>query len=241
VARINYLINYTSATPFAAIVTEYPRSLGKRFLVRHFPPFMPRIKQFPRLNYYFTRGIQELLAEGALTQGEWSTILAHFEHRCAFCGVADTGIPRTGLVADHLIPAIEHGELVVGNTVPACHDCNDLRGKIDWRIFLQDAFPHDAAPRIKHIEAYLGAFPYQRPSDPASRLTLAERTEYQRILQDWELLLTRARKLRRCNQTTQTNPRLTSSLRTTRGQRFTAARALPVSSNVERPWSRARR
>ena len=157
---------------------------------------MPRVKQFPRLNYHFTRGIQELLAEGGLSQAEWTQILEHFDRRCAYCGIDDTGNPRTGLVADHLIPAIEHGELTIGNTIPACHDCNDLRGKTNWRIFLQDLFPEEAASRSQRIQQHLDAFPYEPLTDPTSRLTPDERAEYQGILADWALLLSRARQLR---------------------------------------------
>jgi len=157
---------------------------------------MPRIKQFPRLNYNFTRGIQELLTEGGLSTSEWNRVLTFFQKKCAYCGISDTGNPRTGLVADHLLPAIEHGELVLGNTVPACHDCNDLRGKNNWRIFLQDAFPDEAPQRIQQIQEYLDSFPYQPVSDPISRLTADEQEEYRGIQDDWARLLTRARQLR---------------------------------------------
>jgi len=157
---------------------------------------MPRIKQFPRLNYHFTRGIQELLTEGRLSTFEWNQVLTFFEKKCAYCGIVDTGNPRTGLVADHLLPASEHGELVLGNTVPACHDCNDLRGKTNWHMFLQDAFPDEATQRIQRIQAYLDAFPYQPPADPISRLTAGEQAEYGAIQEAWSLLLTRARQLR---------------------------------------------
>lgn len=157
---------------------------------------MPRVKQFPRINYHFKRGIKELLTEGTLSDVEWELILDRFGHCCAFCGIEDTGNSRTGLVADHLIPAIEHGDLIIGNAVPACHDCNDLRGKIDWRVFLFDAFPDAAAERAGKIDSYLSEYPYSPPADPLDRLEPNERAEYLSILDDWDRLLARARTLR---------------------------------------------
>jgi len=157
---------------------------------------MPRVKQFPRLNYQFKRAIQELLSEGNLSQAEWNSILQYFKSKCVYCGVADTGNPRTGLVADHLLPAIQNGDLVLGNTVPACHDCNDLRGKTEWRLFLKENFSDKAMERIQSIERYLELNPYQPPMDPVLRLTSEERLEYEAILNDWNSLLEKARLLR---------------------------------------------
>lgn len=54
-----------------------------------------------------------------LTQTEWQSALAHFGHRCAYCGAfAET------LQQEHVIPLSAGGGYVVENIVPACARCN---------------------------------------------------------------------------------------------------------------------
>src|SRR5437879_1662472 len=114
---------------------------------------MPGTRLFSRANYQVLRGFSELLTEHSLTRAEWRTVTDHFEQRCAFCGIEDTRNPRTGLVPDHLVAAKNFGAFCIGNVVPACHDCNDRRGKMDWREYLQRYHPMEALPRISTIEA----------------------------------------------------------------------------------------
>jgi hypothetical protein len=99
------------------------------------------------------------------------------------------------LIPDHLIPASELGDLVLGNAVPACQDCNDARGNRPWRSWLRDQFPVDSVARTQRIEQYLRRYPYTQAT-PETRLTAEELAEYNSILQIWSSLWKRARTLR---------------------------------------------
>jgi 5-methylcytosine-specific restriction endonuclease McrA len=59
-----------------------------------------------------------------LTSTEWFATLAYFEWKCAYCGIA----PYT--VIEHVQPIIEGGGTTQFNCVPACDDCNLLKGDI---------------------------------------------------------------------------------------------------------------
>ena len=140
--------------------------------------------------------MRELLSHRALSDAEWNDVKEFFAFHCAFCGCDDTGNPRTGIVPDHLIPAVEHGENCIGNIVPSCQDCNDHRGKTDWRRYLQSEFTDDAPDRIRAIEQYLARYPYAVSDDPHEFLTDEETNQYQSILRDWNAVWERARGLR---------------------------------------------
>ena len=157
---------------------------------------MPGIKQFSRMNYQVQRGLRELLSERYITLSEWDRVLAIFGQRCAFCGIEHSGNNRTGLVRDHLIPAVDFGELCLGNTVPACQDCNDRRGRRPWRDYLSNVFGRAANERIERIERYLDSYPYSPVSNPSHAFANEEHAEYVRLLEDWEALWQRARTLR---------------------------------------------
>ena len=116
---------------------------------------MAGTKHFSRMNYHVKRGMRELLSHRTLSSSDWTEVRELFANECAFCGCEDTGNPRTGIVPDHLIPAVEHGESCLGNIVPSCQDCNDHRGKKEWRSYLLSEFTDDANDRIQKIEQYL--------------------------------------------------------------------------------------
>jgi hypothetical protein len=88
-----------------------------------------------------------------------------FEHRCAYCGMPDTGDTRNGLV-------------------PACHHCNDRRGKKPWEMWLRQSYPADAEIRVKTIIRYLQQYPYKHPEKPETRLTEEEWKEYESIMSE---------------------------------------------------------
>lgn len=158
---------------------------------------MARTAQFSRMNYNVARGMKELVSRHDLKKAQWQMLLQLFDSRCAFCGRVDTGNTRTGLVADHLVAAANGGGLCLGNAVPACHDCNDHRGKRDWREYLEEQFPDDATPRIEKIEEYLRQYPYVPTPNADSVLSLDESREYASILEDWAILWSRARVLKK--------------------------------------------
>jgi len=155
---------------------------------------MAGTRHFPRMNYNVRRGLREIVASSHLmTKSEWADTLREFEHLCAFCGSPSTASNR-GLVADHLIPVTDFGELVAGNTVPACQTCNDSRGNKNWRTFLQSRFGDQAPSRIAKIEAHIREYNYT-PCSPESSLTPEEQDEYRALHRHWEELLARAKSL----------------------------------------------
>lgn len=157
---------------------------------------MAGTKHFSRMNYHVIRGMRELLSHRSMTNDEWAAIKEFFEHTCAFCGCDDTGNPRTGLVPDHLIPAVDYGEYCLGNIVPSCQDCNDHRGKKEWRAYLNTEFAGDSEFRISKIEEYLTKYPYKTTDDPHEYLTDNESAEYSKVLENWNVVWESARSLR---------------------------------------------
>lgn len=139
--------------------------------------------------------MREIVASShRMTKLEWASTLEEFDGRCAYCGEVSTASNR-GIVGDHLIPVTEFGELVVGNTVPACQTCNDSRGNKDWRTFIKSRHSSDGASRIAKIEGHIGKYNYT-PCSIDDSLTLQEQEEYREILEQWERLLERARVLK---------------------------------------------
>jgi hypothetical protein len=148
------------------------------------------------MNYNVQRGLRELLNERYITTEEWKKVLAYFDNRCAFCSTKHTANNRTGLVPDHLIAAAQFGTLTLGNTVPACQDCNDHRGDAPWESYLEKRFPKEAPRRISRIKEYLVLHPYTPVSDPALILTPQELSEYRGLWGAWDALWKRACALR---------------------------------------------
>ena len=159
-------------------------------------PKLSKTRYFSRMNYQVQRGLREILNERFISIQEWRVILEFFDSRCAFCGTKHTGNNRTGIVPDHLIPASQFGELCIGNTVPACQDCNDKRGDRNWLTFL-NTFPiNHRRKHIGRIKEYLKKFPYKPINSPSQALSRNEHDEFVRILNTWASLWKDARILR---------------------------------------------
>jgi NMD protein affecting ribosome stability and mRNA decay len=155
---------------------------------------MKGTQHFSRMGYNVRRGLREIVAPAhRLSKAHWSAVLEEFSHVCAYCGGAPSAANR-GIVPDHLVAVTDHGELVPGNTIPACQTCNDSRGNKDWREFIRVRFPSSARSRIAAIEAHIKRHNYSACT-PESALTDEELTEYRQILQQWEALLTKAQAL----------------------------------------------
>lgn len=155
---------------------------------------MKGTRHFPRLAYNAARGLREIVAPvQTMPDAVWDGILQEFEGRCVYCGQGPTKENR-GIVPDHLVPVTQFGELVIGNTVPACQTCNDSRGDDDWRAYLQERFPEQAAERTTMIEAYLSRHAYE-PVHPERVLMPDELAAYNAILADWERVLATASQL----------------------------------------------
>ena len=82
-----------------------------------------------------------LMAVGRdLTAAQWSTILAMFAGRCAYCG-------RRGrkLTLDHLQPVSRGGAHTASNAVPACGKCNSSKGaRMPLEFFFGVSIPRKA-------------------------------------------------------------------------------------------------
>lgn len=155
---------------------------------------MPGTKHFSRMHYHVSRGLREIVApRQTMSKLEWETVKQAFDGTCAFCGEGATQ-PNRGIVPDHLIPVTQFGELVIGNTVPACQTCNDSRGHRDWRAFLKERFPEAAARRAQRIDQYLEKHPYTAQS-PEVALSETEFSEYGTMLERWDELLRVAKRL----------------------------------------------
>lgn len=155
---------------------------------------MPGTKHFTRMQYNVSRGMREIIApRQTMSKADWKRVLEDFNEICVFCGSEGTTGNR-GIVPDHLIPATQFGELVLGNTVPACQTCNDSRGEKDWRLFLNTRFPSDAETRIAKVEEHLAKYHYCPPT-PENSLSADEREAYLVLVQQWESMLAKAKKL----------------------------------------------
>lgn len=68
------------------------------------------------------------------------TLVARFHGRCVYCGkVVDAGKRHPHPDAptrDHFIPLSQGGHTGAGNTVLACHECNQAKGDLDPRMLL---------------------------------------------------------------------------------------------------------
>ncbi len=155
---------------------------------------MKGTRHFPRLAYNAARGLREIVAPVQTMPGAvWDGILQEFEGRCVYCGQGPTKENR-GIVPDHVVPATQFGELVIGNVVPACQTCNDSRGNDEWRQYLRARFPNQAEERIEKIESHLLQHNYEAVN-PERVLSPAEFKEYNAILADWERVLATASQL----------------------------------------------
>lgn len=155
---------------------------------------MPGTKHFGRMQYNVARGLREIVApRQTMPNAQWRRVLEEFGGICIFCGSPGTAENR-GIVPDHLIPVTQFGELVLGNTVPACQTCNDSRGEKDWRPFLRSRYPGNAETQIAAVEAHIARHGYH-PVTLETALAPHEQTAYAALLQDWQSLLETARQL----------------------------------------------
>lgn len=155
---------------------------------------MPGTKHFTRMQYNVSRGLREIVApRQTMSKAQWARVLEEFGGLCIFCGSPGTAENR-GIVPDHLIPVTRFGELVLGNTVPACQTCNDSRGEKDWRPFLRARFPGNPEAQITRVEAHLEKYHYQ-PSTLESALAPSEQTSYLALIEEWDSVLAKARQL----------------------------------------------
>jgi len=147
------------------------------------------------MHYHVARGLREIVApRQIISKAHWKTVLEEFGGLCIFCGSAETAENR-GIVPDHLLPVTQFGELVLGNTVPACQTCNDSRGDRDWRPFLRQVYPGNADEQIRRVESHVEKYAY-RPVTVGGALSSAEQQAYIALLHAWDKMLEKAKRLR---------------------------------------------
>lgn len=157
---------------------------------------MAGTQHFHRMRYNVHRGLREIVASRqTLSETEWAALMEAFQSRCVYCNQIAT-LENRGIVPDHLVSAQEFGELVRGNVLPACQDCNDSRGSDDWRTFVRKKFLGKPEEQVRRIDTFLADHKYQVRS-PEQVLLPDELAEYQRLIADFEEWLRRAKALRR--------------------------------------------
>ncbi len=155
---------------------------------------MAGTKHFTRMDYHVTRGLREIVAPiQTMPKQVWDELKARFKCRCAYCG-EEASKENRGIVADHIVPVTDYGELVLGNVIPACQTCNDSRGNKCWRGYVSDKFPEVAKKRISEIEKYLEDFNYTAPT-PNTALSKDQHELYLKLRKDWEELNAKAKEL----------------------------------------------
>jgi 5-methylcytosine-specific restriction endonuclease McrA len=64
---------------------------------------------------------------------EWKFLQAKYNYRCAYCGIRKEDTPEQYLTRDHYRPIRYGGCDHIHNIVPACKQCNFLKGNL-WPV-----------------------------------------------------------------------------------------------------------
>jgi 5-methylcytosine-specific restriction endonuclease McrA len=64
---------------------------------------------------------------GDVDAAAWDALLAHYDHRCAYCSE-----PADRLEVDHVVPLAKGGAHVRSNVVPCCAPCNRRKNQKVW-------------------------------------------------------------------------------------------------------------
>ena len=95
---------------------------------------------------------------GSHSQREWDELVLAWGWRCFYCGrpVHEAAQPiQDSLTRDHLIPLSRGGSNDIGNIVPACFNCNRLKGTMTIEEFRESRpvfFTDEENSRRKAIE-----------------------------------------------------------------------------------------
>jgi HNH endonuclease len=89
-----------------------------------------------------------------ITDGHLTLARNFFNNKCAYCG------EQNNLHFDHAVPINKTslGQHRVGNLIPSCSDCNQRKGKKDFREYLRERL--DGDQKIAKILAYMEAQNY---------------------------------------------------------------------------------
>lgn len=110
------------------------------------------------IGYEYTEDTYELIADTGqkkrhediqdLTEQQWETSLAYFDHQCVYCG------KKNDLTKDHLDPLKNGGKLTFANVVPACKSCNSSKKDHQWLAWYQKQKYYDKQ-RARKITEYV--------------------------------------------------------------------------------------
>ena len=90
------------------------------------------------------RNILSNLGKETFYEKDWQNTKEYFNHRCAYCG------EKAELLIEHAIPINKEklGEHRLGNIIPSCKKCNELKANKDYKEFLGNNI--DAISRIEN-------------------------------------------------------------------------------------------
>jgi predicted restriction endonuclease len=154
------------------------------------------INVFARLDYNVKRGLRKIYSIHSLSRNDWNEIKNFFNHKCTFCGKKEDGTAQRKLVRDHLFPAVENGDYVIGNIVSSCSTCNDKRGNQNWMKWLKKTYPSRYIERSSKIRKYLRTHKYKN-HPILMRMNKIQIQKYEKILKSWVRVLKRAKTLRK--------------------------------------------
>lgn len=84
--------------------------------------------------------------EYCFTPRDWNKTLDFFGNRCAYCNKTAPVIEL-----DHFVPVHEGGGSILGNIIPACHTCNQIKGKLMPDKFLQKEKYDELLGKLKEL------------------------------------------------------------------------------------------
>ncbi|MDE3193257.1 MAG: HNH endonuclease [Chloroflexota bacterium] len=103
---------------------EEHKADGRAFYAKHAEREVARSRLYQQAHPWVHREVLQRRrarqngAAGTYTTQEWSTLVALYDARCAYCGVHDV------LVPDHGVPLKRGGFNRIENIYPACSPCN---------------------------------------------------------------------------------------------------------------------
>jgi 5-methylcytosine-specific restriction endonuclease McrA len=132
---------------------EAHRAEGRAHYARHRERLKAQIAAYHRGNPDVVRAKREkhralrIGAEGFFTAEEWQTLVAKYDHACAYCGAIGA------LEQDHCVPLARGGTNWIDNILPACRVCNarkHLQTEAEFRARL--AAERDPAQRGRNLD-----------------------------------------------------------------------------------------
>ena len=94
----------------------------------------------------FIRNILSNLGAETFSESDWDETKSYFGHKCAYCG------EEKNLIMEHAIPINKEklGEHRLGNLIPSCKECNNLKHYSHFEEFLADQ-----PERLGRIQSYM--------------------------------------------------------------------------------------